>query len=232
MKKADAFRHIVALRTTRPIETEATCGLGGGTGFFVRQDDTYYLVTAAHVALGTTLGTEVVVQNQETGMPLSIALHKLSPFQAWLYHPIADLAILKVKGKAPIDVSPYAIDVSCFANNFDIYPDRDLLLTAFGLSEIPDSLPFMPFTYDSFPSSDLWMWYYDRKGNNFKGFLLDKPAVQGYSGAPVLDLSGDTPYCYGIIHGTFGDNTGGKMTVVVHSAYLFELLDAHRYLFK
>jgi len=52
-------------------------------------------------------------------------------------------------------------------------------------------------------------------------FLLQDPAIEGYSGSPLLSLGGvvanrsgivgDTPAaCYGVVVSTVGDNTGGK----------------------
>ena len=60
----------------------------------------------------------------------------------------------------------------------------------------------------------------------FKCFMLDKPSTQGFSGGPAISFdSNESQICYGIIHGTRQDNTGGKLAIVVHSAYLFELLN-------
>ena len=62
--------------------------------------------------------------------------------------------------------------------------------------------------------------------SHFNCFMLDKPSTQGFSGGPVVSfLNPDKPICYGIIHGTRQDNTGGKLAIVVHSAYLFELIE-------
>lgn len=56
--------------------------------------------------------------------------------------------------------------------------------------------------------------------------MLDKPSTQGFSGGPVVSFeNAENPVCYGIIHGTRQDNTGGKLAIVVHSAYLFELVE-------
>lgn len=87
-------------------------------------------------------------------------------------------------------------------------------------------LEFAPFTCDCNPASNLWIAHFDVTGSMFKCFMLDKPSTQGFSGGPVISFkSPDTPMCYGLIHGTRQDNTGGKLAIVVHSAYLFELLE-------
>lgn len=99
-------------------------------------------------------------------------------------------------------------------------------LTMYGMPDVYTELEFAPFTCDSKPASSLWVAHFDVTGSNFKCFMLDKPSTQGFSGGPVISFeTSDNPICYGIIHGTRQDNTGGKLAIVVHSAYLFELLD-------
>ncbi|HSR12816.1 MAG TPA: hypothetical protein VLS90_15340, partial [Thermodesulfobacteriota bacterium] len=66
-------------------------------------------------------------------------------------------------------------------------------------------------------------------------FILDKPSVGGFSGAPVFVLPG--PYfsedkvvtgkeigCVGLVHGTLFDSTGGKFAAVVPSAFIAETI--------
>ena len=96
----------------------------------------------------------------------------------------------------------------------------------YGMPDVYRDLEFAPFTCDSKPASSLWVSHFGVTGNNFKCFMLDKPSTQGFSGGPVVSFENSKlPICYGVIHGTRQDNTGGKLAIVVHSAYLFELIE-------
>ena len=93
------------------------------------------------------------------------------------------------------------------------------------MPDVYSDLEFAPFTCDSKPASALWVSHFEVTGSMFKCFMLDKPSTQGFSGGPVVCLENPKkPVFYGIIHGTRQDNTGGKLAIVVHSAYLFELI--------
>ena len=57
----------------------------------------------------------------------------------------------------------------------------------------------------------------------------------GFSGGPVFDLPGPRTVegnlviktslsCYGIIHGTLSDDTGGKLAAVTPSAFILETI--------
>ena len=74
--------------------------------------------------------------------------------------------------------------------------------------------------------TNLWISNFNVTGSSFKCFMLDKPSTQGFSRGPVIGFEGTGEFiCYGIIHGTRQDNTGGKLAIVVHSAYLYELIE-------
>lgn len=103
---------------------------------------------------------------------------------------------------------------------------RDIMRMDAGINGDAQRIEQMVFTCDCNPASNLWIAHFDVTGSMFKCFMLDKPSTQGFSGGPVISFkSPDTPMCYGLIHGTRQDNTGGKLAIVVHSAYLFELLE-------
>ena len=220
MKKNEMFKHIVAIRTAK------NNSVLGGTGFFVKtDDDKCFLVTATHVARETTSGTDICVRNLATGLPFAFKISQLNKMVIWLYHPIADIAILEVERSSNIDLSLYVLPISVFENDFNNVPERESIVTMYGMPDVYTDLEFAPFTCDSYPASNLWVSYFEITGSVFKCFMLDKPSTQGFSGGPVISLSkNDLQKCYGIIHGTRQDNTGGKLAIVVHSGYLFELL--------
>lgn len=220
MKKNDVFKHIVAIRTAK------NNSVFGGTGFFVKaEDEKVFLVTATHVARDTTINTDICVRNSATGLPFVFKINQLNKMVMWLYHPIADIAILEVESNETLDLSLYVLPISFFEKSFANIPERESIVTMYGMPDVYKDLEFAPFTCDSYPASNLWVSGFDVTGNMFKCFMLDKPSTQGFSGGPVISFANPkAPICYGIIHGTRQDNTGGKLAIVVHSAYLFELL--------
>ena len=219
MIKKDVFKHIVAIRTAK------NNSIISGTGFFIKTENKVYLVTVNHVARDTTIQTDIWIRNLVTGMPISFKINQLNPMVIWLYHPTADIAILEVTKLQDIDLQQYILDLQLFVNDFNIIPERELTLTMYGMPDVYTDLKFSPFTCDSKPASDLWVSYFEITGSMFKCFMLDKPSTQGFSGGPVVCLENpEKPIFYGIIHGTRKDDTGGKLAVVVHSAYLFELI--------
>ena len=130
MKKNEMFKHILAIRTAK------NNMILSGTGFLVKADTgVIYLVTATHVARDTTTQTDIWLKNPNTGLPLSFKLNLLNPMVMWLYHPIADMAILEVKCGSEIkcmpftfDLSPYVLNLSFFENNFTTVPERETIL--------------------------------------------------------------------------------------------------------
>lgn len=65
-------------------------------------------------------------------------------------------------------------------------------------------------------------------------YYLNIPSIQGMSGGGVYNgllgygnrYGGDgKTYMLGIMHGTKGDNTGGKLAVVTPSYYIWDLLN-------
>lgn len=221
MKKNEMFKHIVAIRTAK------NNIIYSGTGFFVKTDDNkIYLVTATHVARDTTITTDIWLKNLTTGFPFVFKINQLNSMVMWLYHPKADMAVLEIQCGDKIDLSPYVLELNFFEKDFNIVPEREVSLTMYGMPDLYTDLEFAPFTCDSKPASSLWISHFDVTGSNFNCFMLDKPSTQGFSGGPVVLIeSTKQAKCFGIIHGTRQDNTGGKLAIVVHSAYLFELLE-------
>lgn len=219
MKKNEMFRYIVAIRTAK------NNNIYGGTGIFVKtKEEKCYLVTASHVARDTTIQTAIWVKNIVTGLPLAFKINALNSMVMWLYHPVADIAMLEIQQDNGLDLTPYLLDINMFVNDFNIVPERESNLTMYGMPDIYTDLQFAPFTCDCKPASDLWVAHFELTGSPFKCFMLDKPSTQGFSGGPVIVFEEERAVCYGIIHGTRQDNTGGKLAIVVHSAYLYELI--------
>ncbi len=217
--KRDLFKNTVAIRTL--IDN----AIHYGTGFFVQSGEKIFLVTAAHVALDTTVETDIWLMNLATKMPQSIKLRELNKKNMWIYHTDADLAILKVENKE-YDLTQYVIDINLFESDINKVPEREETLVMYGIPELYTKYPFTPFTCDSKPISDLWPTKYQKTGRTYQCFLLDKTIIQGFSGGFVALLKEEQDVrFFGIITGQKTDETGGKFTIILHSAYIFELLN-------
>ncbi len=158
----------------------------------------------------------------------------------WINHPIADISILKLtisKDVAEHYFKDKAIPLKMISNDRKaISRNTQLTVIGFpkGLGVDVDAEYFSPLTYRSFPSSGLiTLNRFDIKTPQ-TFIILENPSVAGYSGGPVYDLSileqgGNVTYIgatklVGIIHGIIVDNTGGKLSAVTPSFYLFDLL--------
>jgi hypothetical protein len=210
-----------------------------GSGFLVSQGNhNLYLVTAKHVA--TSMGftdNDKIITGLEDGktVVLPLALLRGTNTNIWLHHERADVSILQL---APLpQVFPFLqkhfIDTSSFLASATNRPSRELALTIVGFPlgkgwgrEAGEE--FAPLTRKTRASSGFV------EGGTL--FLLEDPAVQGYSGAPVFDLAepltGATFYlpvgravtCVGVVSSTISDSTGGKMAGVVPTKCIMELL--------
>ena len=173
--KRDLFKNTVAIRTL--IDN----AIHYGTGFFVQSGEKIFLVTAAHVALDTTVETDIWLMNLATKMPQSIKLRELNKKNMWIYHTDADLAILKVENKE-YDLTQYVIDINLFESDINKVPEREETLVMYGIPELYTKYPFTPFTCDSKPISDLWPTKYQKTGRTYQCFL--RPETQELYGCP------------------------------------------------
>ncbi len=131
MKKNEMFKHIVAIRT------EKNNSVIGGTGFFVKtEDDKMFLVTATHVARDTTINTDIWVRNLATGLPFAFKINQLNKMVIWLYHPIADIAVLEVEPNKRLDLSLYVLPISFFEKSFTSIPERESIVTMYGMPDV------------------------------------------------------------------------------------------------
>lgn len=71
----------------------------------------------------------------------------------WLYHPIANVAILEIQGTS-VYLSEYVLEPSFFEKDY-IVPEREMSLTMYGMPDVYREFKFAPFTCDSKPASSL-----------------------------------------------------------------------------
>lgn len=213
-----------------------------GTGFFVLKGQTPYLVTAAHVAQKMKSTAKVILRG-EGDRPVSFNLLELiekSPRPTWVFHNEADIAVLLL--------SPSQNVIQHIQNRFFSFDDlvsaesspkreRVLLVLGFPLGLGVEGR-FSPVSQEFKASSGLLrMSRFDsRTLTTF--FLLDRPSVSGFSGAPIFETAApyhegaalvfpginQRPKCVGVVHGTVFDNTGGKFAAVTPSVFIAETI--------
>lgn len=230
IKRDEAFKVICSIRT-RKGDNEII-----GTGMFVSNSiNDVWIVTASHVALETNNSTYLIIGDKDSKSQL-IPLILFNTDLNWVYNDVADIAVLRII-KTPQNI--IHIKERCFPIdhlNLDSHNiSRDVELTAMGF---PNGLgvngKFNPLTFRSYASSSIITFNRFDTGTKSEFFCLENPSVGGYSGGPVFDLgyiivgsiytSNDKTICYGFIHGTLNDTTGGKLAVVTPAYYLKGML--------
>lgn len=215
---------------------------GHATGFITKYKGNYLLVTAAHVA--TSLDTSTCLYyfdsgsvNKKMSLPAkNIRLKDLFPkvlSDFGTQHNEGDVYIFKLFPKSKSDSSWMEMTLLPFIN---IYPNlesisRDLDITVFGFP-LYDKVLFEPITFKtSLSSGILRLNRADTKKLSFF-YLLQDPGMQGFSGGPVfigvqtngMTFGPDKTWLIGIVHGTFGDTSGGKYAAITPSAYIVDLI--------
>lgn len=231
IQRDQTFRVVFNLRT--PV---VTGGESVGTGIFVvKGDQEIYLVTATHVASTCNANTAVVISDAN-GNATTLRLVAFNSGLAWRHHPVADISVLPIQMSAIIQ--PHLTNRFFPFDHFhtDHTPvSRDYELTSVGF---PNGLGangmFSPLTYRSYASSSFITLNRADTQTPSEFFLLESPSVGGYSGCPVFDLgymivgamttTKDKTRCYGIMHGTISDNTGGKLAAVTPAFYLAQFI--------
>ena len=202
-----------------------------GTGLFVNKGADFFLITASHVVKNHNSQTAVILSNND-GNATRLSLATLSGDNQWVHHPVADLAYIRL---TPNEANKVHLQNRFFP--FDHIHlvsqpvSRDVELTSIGFPlGLGSAGKYSPLSFRTFAASPfLTLNRFDNnKPSEF--FILENPSVGGYSGGPVFDLGyivsalmtqrKERTVCYGIMHGTIADETGGKMAAVTPSHYL------------
>lgn len=237
LRRDDAFRAVCELRT--PIDQSSA---KVGTGMFVSSpagNNSIYgwIVTANHVARETTDSTDIVIATKD-GKAAALKLSLFGPLSGWKHHQEADISAFQIQ---------FSPDNEQFMENrffpydhFNLTKNvvsRDFELTAIGF---PNGLgiagAFSPLSFRSYASSGFVTLLRADTHTPSDFFCLENPSVGGYSGCPVFDLGYSTnglmtmtkekTWCYGIMHGTMSDDTGGKIALVTPAFYLKDIIGA------
>ena len=227
-------RVVCNIRT--PIATENRLNEKVGTGIFISKGNEAWILTAAHVAKETNDSSYIIFCNGNIPVKREIK-EFLANSQCWEYHPIADMAILKINVSKNIDIlQNRCLPFENLALSKDQIPTRDVELTTIGFPRgLGAEGRFSPFTFRSYATSNLITLPRADIGTLCDFFCLENPSVGGYSGGPVFDLgimivgcmtsTKENTLLHGIISGTIYDDTGGKIATVTPLFYLSDLIN-------
>lgn len=213
-----------------------------GTGSLISSEERLYLVTAAHVAKNMKPSGGFILSDVND-KPIKIGWSEVTKihgsFIPWIIHKEADLALLLLNPSEELFVERFRqrfVPIGVFSSEKQA-PSRDLTLTSVGF---PLGLGLMeylsPLTFESKASSGFITLNRADTQTPSTFFILENPSVGGYSGCAVYDISvhkigsltttGSGTKCYGFMHGTMSDSTGGKLAMVTPSYYLYDLIQS------
>ena len=206
-----------------------------GTGTIVNHGNRYFLLTASHVAKNMDSLSHLVFR-LKGDKPYSKKISILTKEKnvSWIHHKIADIAIIELKiPDDPILLNQY------YVNSFPISqinpnretPTRSMNIIYYGYPVLDLKLNhFSALSFDSHLSSGLITSKRGDTKTNCDLFFLESPSIQGCSGSGVyvgvekigVSVGPAQTILVGVMHGTFSDNTGGKLAIVTPSFYIFD----------
>lgn len=206
-----------------------------GTGTIIYHGNRYFLITASHVAKDMDDLTNVVFRI-DNDKPLKRTLKEITLRDKviWKIHPEADIAIIELR--LPNDdmlkkrFETLAFPIDQIYNGKEL-PSRSADITFLGFPVLDlDLVHFSALLFNANICSGLIT---QKRGDNNQKctfYYLNTPSIQGCSGSGVflsvkkdVYVGGDKTIMIGIMHGTYSDNTGGKIAAVTPSYYIFDL---------
>lgn len=202
-----------------------------GTGFLVASDARHpFLVTAAHVASRMD-GDACLSFARRGGRRRSIRLRDVlrpgSKHPTWASHGHADVAVLRL-GRVPPGLRGHFLPARSLKIRAAPARELDLVVAGFPLGLFRES-KFVALTMRAHAATDVFRL----KGAGMEGpadfFLLDHPAMGGFSGGPVfvapqvrVDEAGAVtvvePRCAGLLSQTIADDQGARFSLVTPNA--------------
>jgi len=227
-KRDELFKYVCSLSTLNNNGIKDV-----GTGFFVFHNNSLYLITATHVAVKTMINT-ILVLSDNLGKSTEFKLIDVAN-DRFFQHKVADICLIKINENYSELFKDRGFPSEQIHNN-ETPPSRDVELTSIGF---PQGLGvenyFSPLSYRSHAASSFINLNRFDNNEQCTFFVLENPAMAGYSGCPIFDMgyvtygnmiiNGEKTICYGIMHGTLFDATGGKIAAVTPSCYLINLLN-------
>lgn len=227
----ELMKAVVYLQDEKP-KNDSLVEISYGTGFFVRNDNNIFLVTAEHIAR-KLINNPSLITSDKNG---NSTKYSLNSKMNWKYNSFADAAATIIADPTLIKVfENYAIDFN-FIEASLTYPVAELPLVVIGFPlRLGSQGKFSPLRRETNAASALIDL--PRADNKIIStfFILQDPSIGGYSGAPVFVIEAysfgntlmkgfGTKMCIGLMHGTMLDDTGGKLGLVVPSKYIYDLV--------
>jgi hypothetical protein len=175
----------------------------------------------------------------DNGNPLHFKLSSITGQQQklrWFHHPIADVSVYPLPTMTIEGVEALrerSVPAGLLESGTNV-PSRDIYVIALGFPlGLGAEGQFIPFSRETKAASGMLS---DDKG---QFFLLQDPSVSGYSGGPLIQTGNPrvvaTPegapaiasggaHCWGFVSGTYGDETGGKMSRITPAFYVNQLI--------
>lgn len=202
-------------------------GESSGTGFFVRDGDRTFLVTARHVAVNLTPRAQLSFVNERREsrvIQLGGLLRGPEDF-TWRHHAKADVSLLQLHpgGEPAKDVAGLCVERDALV---DVPPARGSQAMACGFfmrEGTHERLAALGATV--YVASEVMPVYFN--GELIEAFLVNPPPGSGFSGGPVYwhDARSGRSRCIGVTSGVIGDRSGGKFSTVMPSATILDLIE-------
>ncbi|MCH7964905.1 MAG: hypothetical protein IH852_13315 [Bacteroidetes bacterium] len=205
-----------------------------GSGTIVNHQNTFYLLTATHIAKKIKNNAKIVfrLDNDKPDIVDLIQIVKDNKL-TWDDHSVADISIIELvphneKIKKRLETWSFP---SNLINNGENLPERAADITFLGFPVLDMKMNhFSPLIFKGYRSSGLITQKRADTNTASDFYYLNVPSIQGCSGSGVyisvkngMYLSFGKTIMIGIVHGTHGDNTGGKMAAITPSYYIFDL---------
>ena len=205
-----------------------------GSGTIVIRNDRFYILTASHVAKNLKNNAKVIfrLKGDKPGVFDLQSLIKDAP-PKWEHHPTADIAAIKLGTKSNSTktiLEDYSFPFELIHRGKEL-PKHDVDLTFLGYPVVDLEMEhFSPLIFTAYLSSGLITQLRADTKTKCNFFYLNVPSIEGCSGSGVyfsikkaLFMAGKSTLMIGIVHGTQGDSTGGKLAAVTPSYYIFDL---------
>ena len=203
-----------------------------GTGFFVKNNNKLFLVTAEHVAKDLKFNSSLITSDNNG----NAIQYPLNSKLKWEFCTVADAAVSIVSDSTLISIfQPNAIDFNLLPDHMT-YPVAELPLVVIGFPlQYGSKGKFSPLRRETNAASALIDLPRADTKQISTFFILQDPSIGGYSGAPVFVIEThsfgnallkgfNANMCIGLMHGTAFDDTGGKLGLVVPMKYVCDLL--------
>jgi hypothetical protein len=204
-----------------------------GTGFLLANAQAVCLITVQHLARHTTKDSLVTLLSGDTPITLKLGDISATSPPAWVLHEKADIAALRLR---PREDSALHVFRRAQILSTEPVPARERPVIVFGFPLRLGASNFSPVPQQFSRATNIEIATSDEFPIPAEYYFLDRPSVDGYSGAPVFHVPGSFTRgagivfrrdfaLVGVVAGTLSDKTGGKLGAVVPPKFVAEAFD-------